>query len=108
MVTPEICIPALRTMRRLYGEKVYGRYGFADAFNPTSGWVSKDVVGLAAGITLLSAENLRAGSVWRWFMSNPEPERALDIVGLADVRHPLEHYRIEPDAIADDWNREKQ
>jgi hypothetical protein len=104
MFTPEICIPALRTMLVRYGKKIYGRYGFADAFNPTSGWVSRDVVGIDVGITLLSAENLRTGSVWRWFMSNPEPERALDIVGLWNVHHPLEHYRIDPDAIADDWN----
>jgi hypothetical protein len=32
-------------------------------------------------------------------MSNPEPERALDIAGLIDARHPLEHYRVDPDAI---------
>jgi hypothetical protein len=105
MFTPEICIPALRTMRERYGKKIYGRYGFADAFNPTTGWVSKDVVGIAVGITLLSAENLRSGNVWKWFMSNPEPERALDIAGLVNFRHPLEHYRIEPDAIIDNWHR---
>jgi hypothetical protein len=104
MFTPQICIPALRTMRALYGSKAYGRYGFADAFNPLNGWVSRDVVGVAVGITLLSAENLRTGSVWRWFMSNPEPERALDIVGLVNLHHPLEHYQIEPDAIPPVWN----
>jgi hypothetical protein len=105
MFTPEICIPALRTMLRLYGNKIYGRYGFVDAFNPTNGWVSKDVVEIAGGITLLSAENLCTGSVWRWFMSNPEPERALDVVGLVDLRHPLEQYKIGPDVIVDDWNQ---
>ena len=104
MFTPEISIPALRTMLILYGKKAYGRYGFADAFNPTTGWVSRDVVGIDVGITLLSAENLRTGNVWKWFMNNPEIERALDMVGLLDVRHPLEHYRIDPDAIVD-WER---
>ncbi len=97
MFTPDICIPALRRMLELYGKKAYGRYGFVDAFNPTDGWVSRDVVGIDAGITLLSAENLRTGSVWRWFMSNPEPERALDLVGLVDRRHPWKNYRIDPD-----------
>jgi hypothetical protein len=104
MFTPEISIPALRTMLILYGKKAYGRYGFADAFNPTTGWVSRDVVGIDVGITLLSAENLRTGNVWKWFMSNPETERALDMVGLLNVHHPLEHYRIDPDAIVD-WDR---
>lgn len=83
MFTPDICIPALRTMLLKYGKKIYGRYGFADAFNPTTGWVSHYVIGIDVGITLLSAENLRTGSVWHWFMKNTEPEHALDMVGLA-------------------------
>jgi hypothetical protein len=82
MFAPDICIPALRTMLVQFGKKIYGRYGFADAFNPTTGWVSLHVIGIDVGITLLSAENLRTGNVWQWFMSNPEPERALDLVGL--------------------------
>jgi hypothetical protein len=82
MFSPDICIPALRAMLVRYGRKVYGRYGFADAFNPTTGWVSKYVIGIDVGITLLSAEDLRTGNVWRWFMSNTEVERALDMVGL--------------------------
>ena len=86
MFTPDISLPALRTMLVHYGKDIYGRYGFADAFNPTTGWVSQHVIGIDVGITLLSAENLRTGNVWLWFMSNPEPERALDLVGL--VKHP--------------------
>ena len=34
MFTPDICIPAMRTMLLNYGKTIYGRYGFADAFNP--------------------------------------------------------------------------
>ena len=37
MFTPDICIPAMRTMLLKYGKSIYGRYGFADAFNPGSG-----------------------------------------------------------------------
>jgi hypothetical protein len=86
MFAPDICIPALRTMLLKYGEKTYGRYGFADAFNPITGWVSRYVIGIDAGITLLSAENLRTGGVWQWFMSNPEPVRVLELVGLSSPR----------------------
>ena len=82
MFTPDICIPAMRTMLLKYGKSIYGRYGFADAFNPSSGWVSPYVIGIDAGITLLSAENLRTGRVWQWFMANSAPERALELVGL--------------------------
>ena len=82
MFAPDICIPALRAMLLQFGKKIYGRYGFADAFNPTTGWVSRYVIGIDVGITLLSAENLRTGNVWRWFMSNSDIERALDMIGL--------------------------
>jgi len=90
MFAPDICIPALRAMLVQYGKKIYGRYGFADAFNPSTGWVSQYVIGIDVGISLLSAENLRTGRVWQWFMSNPEPERALDLAGLIKVRDTLQ------------------
>jgi hypothetical protein len=38
---------------------------------------------IPVGISLLAAENLRAGSVWKWFMANPESQRALN---LAEIR----------------------
>jgi len=82
MFTPDIALPALRAMRERFGNRIYGRYGFVDAFNPTTGWTNADVIGIDLGITLLSAENLRTGNVWRWFMRNTEPRRALQKVGL--------------------------
>jgi hypothetical protein len=88
MFASDICIPSLRTMLQEYGKKIYGRYGFADAFNPTTGWVSRYVIGIDVGITLLSAENLRTENVWQWFMGNEEPDRALDQVGLVKLRDP--------------------
>ncbi|MFL6278022.1 MAG: glucoamylase family protein [Blastocatellia bacterium] len=82
MFTPEISLPALRAMKDKFGERIYGRYGFTDAFNPNNGWVNPDVIGIDVGITLLSAENLRSRNVWRWFMRNSEVERAMELVGL--------------------------
>ncbi len=82
MFTPDICLPALRTMRDSFGKKTYGRYGFVDAFNPITGWVNPDVIGIDVGITLLSAENLIDERVWRWFMRNPEAAHALKMVEL--------------------------
>ena len=82
MFTPDICVPALRALRERFGNQIYKRYGFVDAFNPTTGWTDSDVIGIDLGITLLNAENLRSGNVWRWFMRNPEPVLAMDRVGL--------------------------
>jgi hypothetical protein len=72
----------LQAMYEKYGEKIYGRYGFVDAFNPKTGWIDTDVIGINAGITLLSAENARTGNVWGWFMQNREIPVALEKVGL--------------------------
>jgi hypothetical protein len=82
MFTPDISLQTLRAMRAKFGEKVYGRYGFTDAFNPNDGWIDTDVIGINVGIMLLSAENLRTGLVWRWFMRNAEIPRAMDLIGL--------------------------
>jgi len=82
MFTPDLSRAALGAMREKFGDKIYGRYGFADAFHPESGWVAEDVIGLDVGITLLAAENLRSGNVWKWFMANPEAQHALELAEL--------------------------
>ena len=82
MFAPDITVPALQDMRRRFGDRIYGRYGFADAFHPTTGWVNPDVIGIDLGITLLSAENLRTGRVWGWFMKNTEITSALERAGV--------------------------
>src|ERR1044071_5549509 len=82
MFTPELATRALQTMHDKYGEKIYGRYGFVDAFNPQTGWTDTDIIGFNAGIILLRAENMRTASIWRWFMANREILSALNKVRL--------------------------
>ena len=82
MFVPDVCIPVLTTIQQRFGEKIWKRYGFVDAFNPMNGWVSPEVIGIDVGVTLLSAENLRSGNVWRWFMQNAEPQRAMQLAGI--------------------------
>ena len=82
MFTPELSVAALRAIQEKYGDRVYGKYGFVDAFNPNTGWVDSDVIGINEGIILLSAENARSGKVWEWFMRNPEILRALQRIHL--------------------------
>jgi len=83
MFAPDITLAALKEMKNRYGDKIYGRYGFADAFNPQTGWVNPDVIGIDLGVTLLSAENLRSGKNWFWFMRNPEVRLAMKRVLLS-------------------------
>ena len=85
MLTPDICIPAMHAMKGKFGDKIWGKYGFADAFNPTTGWVSTDTLGLDVGMTLLAIENLRTGNLWKWFMANPEPRKAMELAHIVKV-----------------------
>jgi hypothetical protein len=95
MFTPEYSIAALRAMHQNYGDRIYGKYGFVDAFNPNTGWVDTDVIGINAGIILLSAENLRTGNVWNWFMRNGEIPRAMQLVGLERYQKKLKVFRVK-------------
>jgi hypothetical protein len=86
MFTPQLSLAVLKTMREKFGDRIYGRYGFIDAFNPERGWVDSDVIGINLGITLLSTENARTENVWRWFMRNHEIPRAMVLIGLRRSR----------------------
>ncbi|MDQ2776421.1 MAG: hypothetical protein M3Y57_16125 [Acidobacteriota bacterium] len=77
MFAPEICLPGLRKMRERFSDWIYGPYGFTDAFNPMTHWANPDVVGINTGMTLVSAENLRSGNVWRWFGRSVDIRRAM-------------------------------
>ena len=79
---PRQTVACLKTLRSKYQRQCWTRFGFCDAFNPLTGWTGSDVVGIDAGITILMAENLRTGFVWRQFMHNPEANRAMRTVGF--------------------------
>jgi hypothetical protein len=75
---PELCIPALKAMKEKYGDPLWTRYGFVDAFNPTyrtpstpSGWFDTDYLGIDQGPIALMIENDRNGFVWEVMKRNP-------------------------------------
>src|SRR5215472_7449241 len=74
-------LKVMRTIRDHY-PFAWKRYGFVDAFNPSTKWVNPDVIGIDTGISMLMAENARSGLVWRTFMANPEAQRAMNLVGF--------------------------
>ena len=79
---PSETLRVLRTMRERFGDKVWTRYGFVDAFNPQTKWFAPDIVGINAGITLLMAENARTQFVWNTFMKNEEAGRGMQRAGF--------------------------
>jgi hypothetical protein len=74
---PEIVVPALKAMKNKYGDKLWTKYGFVDAFNPTyvtpstpHGWFDKDYLGIDQGPIALMIENYRNGFVWEVMKKN--------------------------------------
>ncbi len=74
---PEVCIPALRTMRRSFDTLLWSRYGFKDAFNLTyrtpatpAGWFDRDYLGIDQGPIAVMIENFRNGFVWNIMKKN--------------------------------------
>src|SRR5260370_24967293 len=74
---PEDCGRVLLAMQKQYGDSIWKKYGFVDAFNPGSKWMDKDVLGIDLGIMTLMAENLRSQAVWNTFMQAPEAKNAV-------------------------------
>lgn len=81
-IVPQQALRTLLFQKTHFSDQVYGRYGFTNAFNPASGWVGPDVIGIDTGITLLMAENLLTGGVWDLFMQQPGPMRGLQLAGF--------------------------
>jgi hypothetical protein len=88
---PELCRESLQYMYDAYGDKIWSRYGFADAFNPHTKWVSPDVLGIDLGITLLMIENARDDFVWKYFMKNPDMQEAMIKVGFIDTTPKIDN-----------------
>lgn len=82
---PTLCVAVLRNMMGRYGDKVWSRYGFVDAFQPQERWYCPYVVGINLGIMLLMAENARSGAIWQAVMSTPEAQHAMDAAGLRPI-----------------------
>jgi hypothetical protein len=76
---PEIAIPTLVNLREQFGERLYGKYGFKDAFNLSypqgsgarSGWFDDQYLAIDQGPILLMVENHRTGFVWDLMKRSP-------------------------------------
>lgn len=84
---PEIALPALKEMRARYGDRIYNKYGFLDAFNPSfadqkSYWVDGQQLGIDQGPILLMLENWRSGLVWNTMKKNPYLRAGLERAGF--------------------------
>ena len=82
---PMVTDQALRTLmyqKDTFKERVYGHFGFINAYNPRTNWFGRDVIGIDTGITLLMTENLLNGNIWDQFMQHEIAQRGLEAAGF--------------------------
>jgi len=81
--TPEESMRVARFLYYTLGDKLWGDYGFYDAFNPTAGWWGKSYLAIDQGPIIIMIENYRTGLCWNLFMSAPEVDGALSKLGFS-------------------------
>lgn len=96
---PEIVVPAAQAMIRDHGDKLYSKYGFLDAFNPSftyqglslergaadpvRGWYDTDYIGIDQGPILTMAANHRSDFVWSRMRNCAPIRKGLTLAGFS-------------------------
>jgi hypothetical protein len=74
---PKEAVQAMRHFLRSHGEKVWGRFGFVDAFNEARDWYADTYLAIDQGHIVVMIENHRTGLLWNLFMKAPEIQSGL-------------------------------
>ena len=96
---PDVTVSTLRAMRVRYGDDLFTRYGFLDAFNPTltdstlsvgrgkvvagKGWFDDNHLGIDQGPIIAMIANHRDGFVWNVMRRSPYITRGLCRAGFS-------------------------
>ena len=95
---PEIVIPSMVEMHRIYGAQIYQKYGFVDAFNPSFeydvptpdgkvikdfGWVASNYLAIDQGPIIIGIENYRNDFVGKFARNNAIIRRGLIRAGFS-------------------------
>ena len=73
---------ALKHFYNDLGDKIWGEYGFTDAFNETKDWYAKSYLAIDQGPEIVMIENYRTGLLWKLFMDIPEIQTGLRKLGF--------------------------
>jgi hypothetical protein len=80
--TPEYSMKALKHFYNDLGEKIWGQYGFTDAFNESKNWYADNYLAIDQGPIVVMIENYRSGLLWNLFTSCPEVKAGLLKLGF--------------------------
>ncbi len=72
---------ALKHFYHTHGARLFGPFGFRDAFNLDQDWFAQSYIAIDQGPIILMIENHRTGLLWDLFMSCPELPPMMNAIG---------------------------
>lgn len=76
--TPDKSMKALRYFYEEVGNKLWGKYGFYDAFSEEKNWFSNGYLAIDQGPIVAMIENHRTGLLWNLFMADEDIQTGLE------------------------------
>jgi hypothetical protein len=92
---PAAAEAALRHYLAIADGRLWGRYGFVDAFAADGRWISKSYLAINQGPIVAMIENHRSGLLWELFMDAPEIKLGLERLGIGS---PMASGRVRKNA----------
>ena len=81
--TPEQSMTAMKHWYNDMRVKLWGTYGFYDAFSETDNWFLPRWLAIDQGPVVVMMENHRSGLIWKLFMGCPEIKEGLKMLGFS-------------------------
>jgi hypothetical protein len=79
---------ALKDFYYNMGSRIWGKYGFYDAFCEGSDWYPQRYLAIDQGPEIVMIENFRTGLIWNLFMKSPDVQNGLKRLGFI-TSHPV-------------------
>ncbi len=80
--TPTESMQALKFFYYKLGDKIWGEYGFYDAFKLNDPWFATSTLAIDQGPIIVMIENHRSGLLWNLFTSAPEIKTGMTSLGF--------------------------
>ena len=80
--TPEESMAAMKYFYYILGDRLWGEYGFKDAFNLDRRWIASSYIAIDQGPIVIMMENYRTGLLWDLFMKNSDILTGLSRLGF--------------------------
>lgn len=81
--TPVESMKALKFFYYKLGDKLWGEYGFKDAFSLHEPWFADSYLAIDQGPIIVMIENYRSGLLWNLFMGCPEIKTGMRTLGFS-------------------------